>query len=107
MNEQELRAVATCGLCRKKVLHTGLPLFWRVRIERHGIKMDAVRRQAGMEQLMNGSVALAMVMGPNEDMTMPVMEPLEFTVCEDCAMRSSLCLAAMAEIATPAEKEEL
>ncbi len=37
MKERELREHATCSLCRQKIGHTGLPLFWVVRIERFGI----------------------------------------------------------------------
>lgn len=85
MNEQEVRRHAVCSLCHEKILRTGLPLFYRVTIERFGMKMDAVRRQHGMELLM-GNVALAQVMGPNEDMAMPVMDPLVLVVCETCSM---------------------
>lgn len=75
MKEKELRAVATCGLCHKKIGDWVFPMFYRVRIERHGVKLDAVKRQAGMEMLMNGCVPLAQVMGPDEEMTMPLMDP--------------------------------
>lgn len=105
MKEKELRACATCGLCRKKIGDSGIPLFWRVRIERHGIKMDAVRRQAGLEMLLNGHVAIAQAMGCDEEMTTPVMDPLEFTVCETCAtdfQHQSHCIARFAETEVPA-----
>lgn len=104
MKEKELRACATCALCRKKIGASGMPLFWRVRIERHGIKMDAVKRQAGLEMLLDGHVAIAQAMGADEEMTIPVMDPIEFTVCETCATdyRQAHCIAALAEREVPA-----
>jgi hypothetical protein len=104
MKEQELRACATCGLCHKKIGDSGLPMFYRVRIERYGVKLDAVKRQTGMELLLNGCVPLAQVMGPNEEMTMPLMEPIEFTVCEDCSTdyeHQRHCIARFAETQVP------
>lgn len=88
MREQELRKAATCAVCKRGILANGLPLFWRVKIERHGVKMDRVRRQTGMEMLMGGNVAIAQTMGPNEVMTEQIMTPRELTVCESCGMKS-------------------
>ena len=51
MKERELRLHATCSLCRQKIGHTNLPLFWTVRIERHGIDMRAVQRQTGLAMM--------------------------------------------------------
>lgn len=98
MNEKELRDCAVCAMCRRKVMAAGMPLFYRVRIERYGIDMNAVKRQSGMEMLMNGHVSLAQVMGPNEDMTVPLMEPITFTVCESCSTAENRCVAVLAEM---------
>jgi len=37
-----------------------------------------------------GSGALAMVMGPDEEMTMPLLEPVHVTICENCIMEPVL-----------------
>lgn len=87
MNEAELRAAAICGVCGKRVGEARLPLFYRVRIERWGIKRDAVERQSGLEMLV-GSVAIARALSAGEDMAIPVMDPVTLTVCEACSMRS-------------------
>lgn len=47
MKERELRAHAVCSLCRKKIGDSGMPLFYRLTVERFGVKVDAARRQAG------------------------------------------------------------
>jgi len=96
MNERELREAADCAVCGKGIGHAGLPLFWRLKIERFGVDMNALRRQSGLETFL-GSVALAQIMGPGEDMAKSLMEPVEITVCEPCALES-ITLAHLAEM---------
>lgn len=98
MKEAELRACVTCAVCGKKIGETGLPMFWRVRIERHGIDMGAVQRQTGLAMLLGGNGILASAMGADEEMTVPLREPIEFTVCETCCTRET-CVAQLAETA--------
>lgn len=95
MREKELRQFATCVLCNKGIGHTGLPLFWVVTIERHGLNHDALQRQQGLTMMLGGNAALAQIMGPDLDMTTPMMEPVKVSVCETCAVERSLPLAAM------------
>lgn len=85
MKEQELRDHATCSKCKKKIGHTGIPMFWTMVVDRHGIKADAMRRSAGLAMFL-GSASLGMVMGENEEMTEKMMETANITLCEDCAM---------------------
>lgn len=98
MKEHELRAHATCSLCRKKIGATGIPLFYRVTVERFGVKLDAVRRQAGLEMMLGGHVRIAQAMGPDEDMATPVMEKLVLVVCESCSTEQWHCVAGLVEI---------
>jgi len=94
MKEKELRAAADCGLCHEKIGKSRLPLFYRVRVERWGIKADAVQRKTGLEMML-GSPALASVMGPDEDMAVEVMEPVTLTVCESCAYEQEIIRCAL------------
>jgi hypothetical protein len=66
MKEKELREAATCIICGKPFGHTGLPLFWRVTIQRFGVDMGAVKRQTGLTMMLGGNALLASVMGPDE-----------------------------------------
>lgn len=93
MKEAELRQHATCSLCSKPIGHTRLPLFWKVTVERFGIDMQAVQRQHGLG-LMIGA-PLAAVMGPDETMAKPVMDPKVLTVCETCACERCLPVAGL------------
>jgi len=47
MKEAELRKHITCSHCNKPFSHSGLPLFWKVTIERFGANAAAIRRQHG------------------------------------------------------------
>jgi len=95
MRETELRQHATCSLCSKPIGHTRLPLFWKVTVERFGIDLLALQRQQGLG-LMIGA-PLAAVMGPDETMARPMMEPKVLTVCETCACESALPVAVLGE----------
>jgi len=95
MKELELRKVAKCVICGEKIMHAGIPLFWRVRIERYGLKADAIKRQQGLDMMI--SPHLAQVMGPDEDMAEKFFS-IEITVCETCASEKSLPVAVLAEM---------
>jgi hypothetical protein len=83
MKEDELRKHSVCSICNKRIGNSGLPIFWTVKAERHGIDMKAVKRQDGLSQYM-GHPSLARVLGPDEEMTL-LMGTFEATVCETCA----------------------
>lgn len=83
MNEAELREAATCFMCQKLILATGVPLFWRVHLVRHAVDMDAARRQDGLGAML-GNSRLANIMGPDETMTKVISEK-EVSICEACS----------------------
>lgn len=69
MKEAELRKLATCGVCGQKIGHTGLPSFWRVKVERYL---------------------------PDEDMAKQITE-VSIPVCETCAMEQRRTVYDLAE----------
>jgi hypothetical protein len=85
MKAADLLMHAKCSVCLNPIGHTQLPLFWVVRVERHGIDLRAVQRHDGLAMML-GSAHLAEIMGPDEELTQPVMEAIELTVCERCMM---------------------
>jgi len=105
MREDELRKRGTCSACGKGIGHTGLPLFWTLKIERHGVDMQALNRQQGLTMMLGGEAALARVMGPDDEMTKTVMGPVDVTLCEKCAMEPVLIMA-LAEKVLPDEDED-
>ena len=102
MKERELRKIAKCALCRKQFGHEGLPLFWRVKIERYGVDMNAIQRQTGLALMFGGNGAIAAVMGPDEDMAKRIGDATEFTVCEKCAISQEYSIAGLDEFASTA-----
>ncbi len=86
MKETELRKHASCSICKKPIGNSGLPLFWIMRVERLGIKLDVVKRQDELAALLGGHSGLAQIMGTDEDMTQS-MDSAELTICETCAMK--------------------
>ena len=79
----ELRPCALCG----GALTSGGLFFYRVRTEQFVIDVAAAQRAAAFEATL-GSVALARVMGPDEDVAKRVDSARAF-VCSRCAMGAS------------------
>lgn len=65
-------------------MHTGVPLFWAVTLQRMAVDRGAVQRAAGMEQIMGGHVALAR-MFEDPDIAAPFGAGRAIFVCERCA----------------------
>lgn len=87
MKEKELREHVDCSICKKPIGKTGMPIFWVVEMQRFGLDLNALRRNTGLAMQL-GSVQLAGIMGPDEDLAKPIMEKKKITACEDCAARS-------------------
>ena len=96
MREKELREVAECRMCGKAIGHTGLPLFWRVRIRRYGLKVDAISQQQGLAMMLGGRGDLAQIMGPDKDMA-EIITDVEITLCERCATEKRWPVMALVE----------
>jgi hypothetical protein len=95
VKEAELRAAARCANCGKLLGETKMPLlFWRIRIERFGIDTRAIQRQDGLATFL-GSRAIARVMGPDEDLAKPMMEPVTITLCEPCGSGEAVYIAVL------------
>ncbi len=100
MKERELREMATCKSCGKKLgtsfleNHT-LPMFWKVTFERYILDDQAMKRQAGLE-MMVGHVAIAQALSPNEEMANLLSGPTTVCICEHCAMMAGMPIAALA-----------
>ncbi len=80
--------IKKCCKCNKGVMHTGLPLFWTIDIQRWGVNANAVQRQHGMEQFFGGNVALADVFGDGAPIASPINDPLKHFICEECVLSS-------------------
>ena len=97
MKEKNSESTPPVACAEEKSWLGGIPLFYRVTIERFGVRLNAIERQQGLTMMLGGSAVLAAVMGPDEDMTQPLMEPLVLTVCENCSTQCVLPIAVLAE----------
>lgn len=83
MKEKELRELATCRVCKKKIGETKLPILWKLKAERHGLDLHALQRQQGLGMMLGGHGGLAMAMGADEDMTR-ILHDETCMVCDGC-----------------------
>jgi hypothetical protein len=98
LKEKDMRALAACICCGRLVGQTGIPIFNIVTIERHGLDVKAVSRQAGLEAQLGGNSILAQAMGPNEDFTIPLGDTIRVMVCNTCSCSAVAAPACIAEI---------
>jgi hypothetical protein len=91
LTREELRP---CALCGKGLTHTGLPLVWRVRVERIGLSATAVRQAAGMELLV-GDPAIAHALSPVRDFAAVRVLETTLMICEPCALHEKVAFVAM------------
>ena len=77
--------IKKCAICGNGMMHLGLPFFYTIKIQRHGVDTGAIQRQNGLEQMLGGCAQLANVMGPNEDIAKPITEEKELWICDHCA----------------------
>lgn len=83
LKQDELRKYANCCVCKKLIGQIKpFPIFNIIEVEKHGLNIKAINRQSGLE-LMLGNPFLAMHMGANEDMTMPLGK-FKAMVCDTC-----------------------
>lgn len=94
MKRAELLTHAKCDLCRAPIGNSGLPLFWCLTIERHGIDIPAVKRSDGFVAFV-GNAAIAGALSDDPELTKPVMDPIKLTACEGCAIGARHSLAEM------------
>jgi hypothetical protein len=94
MKQHELKP---CHCCKKGLMHDGSPLFYRVSVEPNVVDLRAVQRQHGLEMMMGAAAPLAQVLGPNDDLAVPVEGALvDVLICASCFL-SGLPVAALIE----------
>lgn len=88
-----------CAFCKQGVMSSGVPLFWRISIERFCVDVSAVQRLHGLETFFGGGSSGAMLagaMGQNEDIAVPLMEKKLLVLCDWCALK--VPIAALSEM---------
>lgn len=88
-----------CALCKKGLMHSGVPLFYRVTVEVMGVDVQAVRERQGLAMML-GSGPLAEVFAPTSEVANRVTEPDVLLVCHGCATDygEAHCVMRLAEL---------
>lgn len=97
--------VKPCCRCGKGMMHTGIPVFYRVTIDIMGVDGRAVQRQHGLEQMLGGAAAVAQAMGENADIGLPIGAPLRGLLCHSCALAADVTFAELVEALRPGDDE--
>lgn len=85
LKQEELGKYAKCCVCHKLVGQIRpLPIFHIIEIQQHGLDINAINRQSGLESML-GNPFLAMHMGSNEDMTMSLGK-FKAMICDTCIL---------------------
>lgn len=87
MRQGDLKPCSNCG---HGVMHEGIPIFYRFRMDTMGVDGNAVRQQHGMEMMMGGNAALAQVMGPDPVIATEV-DTKDIVLCHACMMNCNAC----------------
>jgi hypothetical protein len=95
MKEEKLREHAVCNVCDKPIGESGLPIFFTVQVREYMVDLAAAKRQTGLAEMLGGNAALAMIMGPDEDLASEIMKPVTLTVCAPCAWVDKLVVTAV------------
>ena len=91
-----------CALCGKGLMHTGLPLVWKITMHRLALDVNALRREQGLEMMMGGAAPLARAFSPNSEFGLEIEKPITVMVCEPCALEQRIVI----RCAFPDEKDE-
>lgn len=102
----KLKDFSTCVLCSKPMMHARGIFFFRVTIERMGINVPAASRQQGLEMMLGRAASLASIMGPDEDLGIPIGPADKGLICDECAVMSKLPIAGIAEAFSDRTEEE-
>jgi len=70
----------------KKIGEWKTPILHEIKIEDHILLLEAIHRQTGLAMMLGGNGKLAQAMGPDEEMTTKLPDPVNFILCHECFM---------------------
>lgn len=82
MKRKDLKS---CAMCGKGLMHSGSPMFYKIKIESMIFDTQVLQQQAGLEMML-GSPELASIMGPDGDIAKKAAEN-EILICMECAIK--------------------
>lgn len=88
-----VEAMAPCVICRRQLLETELPIFFRIDARQCGLDRQEIHRHVGLAMTMGGGtdgLALAHVLGPRVEPVIVMDTISTFNVCHSCAIDRGL-----------------
>lgn len=73
-----------CHYCGQGVMHNGIPIFYRLTIETHGINVHKTQQQVGLEMMLGGNAVIAAALGDRDITEQLGMSTV--TACHSCVM---------------------
>lgn len=92
-------AMGPCAMCKRQLLETGLPVFYRITAAQCGLDAKEIQKHVGLAMAMGGGtdgLALAGIMGPKVEPVVVMNDAGTFNVCHSCAQRHGIELVVMA-----------
>lgn len=80
----KLSELKVCNHCRKPVLHSGVPIAYKITVQALGADTRAIQQMAGLQQILGGSVQLASVFAPDEEILKPIEDSAYVMACHPC-----------------------
>ena len=80
--------IQACAGCGQGVGVSG-PVFYRLKIEQMVLDARAVQREAGLEQMLGGNVAIARALSPETDFAQVFLEA-EVLLCGACGIEPTV-----------------
>lgn len=78
-----------CAVCGKGLLHCRMPIMARFEVQLEEFDEAAIRRAHGFEEFV-GNVAIARIMGTDDEIAKPKDEPRKGYVCFQCLAGHSI-----------------
>lgn len=110
-NEKKLGvdAMGPCHICKRQLLATGLPIFYRVQVSQCALDRTEIQRHVGLAMTMGGGadgLALAGILGPKVEPVAVMFEGATVNVCASCQNGPGYLMLAELAFAEPEGKTD-
>jgi hypothetical protein len=88
-------AMGPCVCCKRQLLETEIPIFYRVEVKHCGLDAREIQRHVGLAMSIapgRDGLALAGIMGPRVKPVVVMDAHAAFNVCNDCAVMKQIPL---------------
>jgi hypothetical protein len=98
----KVKDIKPCFICKKGIGHAGMPIFFKITMQRYGLNARTVQQTLGLESFFGGvqdGAVLANVMGADPDIADKLEEEVSGLICFSCSTEKREPLMVMEELA--------